>query len=93
MEEVESENQVNFITCVKWVKKGAARDQPEKVQLSKAELVQVIKDTKEKLRVTNEESRQQESSNQEDEFNFENYDEDDSKVLMYLSQLGSILKF
>jgi hypothetical protein len=50
MEEVESENQVNFITCVKWVKKGAARDQPEKVQLSKAELVQVIKDTKEKLR-------------------------------------------
>lgn len=50
MDEGDAENRVNFITCVKWVKKGVARQQPEKVQLSKAELVQVIKDTKKKLK-------------------------------------------
>ncbi|XP_044255821.1 periodic tryptophan protein 1 homolog [Tribolium madens] len=76
MEETDAENRVNFITCVKWVKKGVAKSQPEKVQLSKAELVQVIKATKKKLRVTNEENTQGESSTQ-DEFNLENYDEQD----------------
>ncbi|EFA02231.2 periodic tryptophan protein 1 homolog [Tribolium castaneum] len=76
MEENDTENRVNFITCVKWVKKGVAKSQPEKVQLSKAELVQVIKATKKKLRVTNEENAQGESSAQ-DEFNLENYDEQD----------------
>ncbi|KAJ3658645.1 hypothetical protein Zmor_010372 [Zophobas morio] len=78
MEEVETENRVNFITCIKWVKRGVARGQPEKVQLSKAELVQVIKDTKKKLRVTNEGAPQGESSTQ-DEFNLENYDDENEE--------------
>lgn len=34
MEELETENKVNFITCVKWVKKGVGKSNPEKVLLN-----------------------------------------------------------
>ncbi|RZC39972.1 periodic tryptophan protein 1 -like [Asbolus verrucosus] len=78
MEEAEAENRVNFITCVKWVKKGIAKNQPEKVQLSKQELIQVIKDTKKKLRVSNEATNDGQSSTQ-DAYGFDNYDDEDDE--------------
>lgn len=46
---MDSESRVNFIPCVRWVKQGVAKSNPEKVQLSKEELVQIINQTKSKL--------------------------------------------
>lgn len=44
-----TESNINFIPCLKWVKRGVAKANPEKVQLTKEELVQIINDTKSKL--------------------------------------------
>merc|ERR1712012_904345 len=35
-------NGINFIPCVKWVKRGVAKSQPEKVKLTQEELAKII---------------------------------------------------
>lgn len=44
-----SENKVNFIPCLQWVKKGVAKSNPEKVQLTKNELLEIIHQTRSQL--------------------------------------------
>ncbi|XP_017779248.1 PREDICTED: periodic tryptophan protein 1 homolog [Nicrophorus vespilloides] len=88
--ELSEPNSINFIPCLKWVKKGVAKANPEKVQLTKEELIQVIKDAKSKLKTTeNAEGSAEGSSsmNVENEFDLENYDEDDDETYG-LEQLG-----
>lgn len=84
--ENEPENNVNFVPCVKWVKRGVANANPAKVQLSKSELVQIIKETKEKLSITNNQENGRGDapmggqSSTADEYNFEDYDQDDDQA-------------
>ncbi|ERL89395.1 hypothetical protein D910_06764 [Dendroctonus ponderosae] len=83
MEELEGSN-INFVPCIKWVKRGVARANPEKVKLSKEELLEIIKDTKKGFNVAKSEENKNregvmmgESSSAADEFNFDNYDQND----------------
>lgn len=46
---VEKGDGINFIPCVKWVKRGAAKSQPEKVKLTQEELAKIISKTQEDL--------------------------------------------
>ncbi|KAG5884791.1 hypothetical protein JTB14_010854 [Gonioctena quinquepunctata] len=78
--EENSQTNINFIPCVRWVKRGVANANPAKVQLSKDELIQIINDTKSKLNVAdteNEEEHIEGGPSQVDEFDLENYDEND----------------
>ena len=46
---VERGDGVNFIPCVKWVPRGAAKAVPEKVKLTQEELATVIEKTKKNI--------------------------------------------
>merc|ERR1711970_331393 len=46
---VEKGDGINFIPCVKWVKRGAAKSQPEKVKLTQEELAKIISKTQTNL--------------------------------------------
>lgn len=86
-----TESNINFIPCLKWVKRGVAKANPEKVQLTKEELVQIINDTKSKLQLADQEgessTRNQETSdNIDEEFSLDKYDEEDENT--GLQQLG-----
>ncbi|CAH1183768.1 unnamed protein product [Ceutorhynchus assimilis] len=79
---------INFTPCVRWVKRNVARSVPLNVQLSKNELVEIIKDTKEKLGIAESRERTDSedapmeagttSTSADDEFNFAEYDKDDN---------------
>jgi len=45
----ESKSNINFIPCIKWVRRGVSKPEPERVKLSKEELIQVIEQTKNNL--------------------------------------------
>ncbi|XP_066137795.1 periodic tryptophan protein 1 homolog [Euwallacea fornicatus] len=82
--ESESESNVNFVPCIKWVKRGVASTNPTNVQLSKDELVQIINETKQKLSISGNQTQssgdvamEAEVGSTEDEFNFNDYDKDD----------------
>ncbi|KAJ8938215.1 hypothetical protein NQ314_011574 [Rhamnusium bicolor] len=92
MEEA-SQSNVNFVPCVRWVRRGVASANPVKVQLSKDELVQIVKDTKEKLLITangNDDTPMEEEPSGSDEYNFENYDEDDEGNTASLLGISSL---
>lgn len=40
------DTKINFVPCLKWVRRGVAKPEPERVKLTKEELLQVIKQTK-----------------------------------------------
>ncbi|KAK5643710.1 hypothetical protein RI129_007555 [Pyrocoelia pectoralis] len=83
MEEEPKPGRINFISCVKWVKKGVAKGVPEKVRLNKQELVRLINQTKADLQAA--ETGEGDDAvttrmNTDDEFNLENYDEDNNQT-------------
>ncbi|XP_060530527.1 periodic tryptophan protein 1 homolog [Cylas formicarius] len=86
METENNTSSVNFVPCLRWVKRGAASPNPAKVQLSKNELVEIIKDTKHKLRVTDNRTGSEDVAIEDasDEFNFESYDNDDESAAQTL---------
>ncbi|KAF2882098.1 hypothetical protein ILUMI_24101 [Ignelater luminosus] len=94
--ELEQQSKVNFIPCVRWVKKGMAKCNPEKVQLNKEELVRIINQTKAGLRIAEAEDGGESSmvtENANDEYNFEKYDEEDgnnAEQLLGISSLAEI---
>lgn len=51
--EQEAQSVVNFIPCLSFVRRGVAKEQPEKVNLTKEELAKIIKDTKKELEYVN----------------------------------------
>ncbi|KAK9719807.1 hypothetical protein QE152_g22469 [Popillia japonica] len=78
--DIENESKINFIPCIRWVKQGVAKSNPEKVQLTKDELVQIINETKSKLQIAEaEESTSGDNATMavDDEFKLENYDDDE----------------
>lgn len=46
MEVEKGDSNINFIPCVTWVRRGVAKPEPERVQLTKEELIEVIQQTK-----------------------------------------------
>lgn len=78
MDNEEAPPSVNFIPCVKWVKKGVAKEIPEKVQLTKEELQDIINQTKSELSSVKEEEEEIEQENEGgDEYHFDQYDDED----------------
>nr|XP_022920586.1 periodic tryptophan protein 1 homolog [Onthophagus taurus] len=78
MDENQQSN-INFIPCVKWVKQGIAKSNPEKVQLTKEELAEIINETKSKLQIAEEKEggpSEETSMPVDDEFSLEKYDEE-----------------
>ncbi|KAL3265781.1 hypothetical protein HHI36_009979 [Cryptolaemus montrouzieri] len=81
--EENTESRINFIPCIKWVQKGVACTNPVKVQLSKNELVQIIKETQEKLSIVRDvfiTEQNVEGTAQNDEFKFNQYDNEDENT-------------
>ncbi|KAK9875592.1 hypothetical protein WA026_009395 [Henosepilachna vigintioctopunctata] len=85
-DEAEAQNRINFIPCLKWVKKAVASTNPIKVQLSKKELVKIIKDTQVKLNIAKNESSGGEAA---DELNLSDYDNEDENTANLLG-IGSL---
>ncbi|CAG9861106.1 unnamed protein product [Phyllotreta striolata] len=79
--DAQTESNINFIPCVKWVRKGIANTNPVKLQLSKNELVDIINETKVKLQEAeeNDEELMESDVPRQDEFNLEQYDEDEAE--------------
>ncbi|KAF5276887.1 hypothetical protein FQA39_LY06438 [Lamprigera yunnana] len=71
---------INFISCVKWVRQGVAKGNPEKVRLNKQELVRLINETKLELQTSGVAEQQSSQMNVDDEFNLQGYDQDDGIV-------------
>ena len=42
-------SKINFIACVNWVKKGVAKEVPEKVDLNKDELKRLIEEARQNV--------------------------------------------
>lgn len=87
MEEEDTPPSINFIPCVRWIRKGVAKSNPVKVELSKQELEDIIKETKNSLHLDdadddsgneNDEVEPEPESHAaaNDEFDMENYDEE-----------------
>ena len=50
MDDLETEpDKINFVPCLKWVRRGKAKSRPDKVQLDQSELAAIIEQTKSKL--------------------------------------------
>lgn len=64
---VERGEGVNFIPCVKWVQRGAAKSVPEKVKLTQEELSAVIEKTQQQLNVAEEEEEEENEVKGEEE--------------------------
>lgn len=46
MEEEDAVSNINFISCVQFIKRGVAKEKPDKVTLTKEELGRIISETK-----------------------------------------------
>ena len=90
---VERGEGVNFIPCVKWVHRGAAKSVPEKVKLTQEELSAVIEKTQRQLDVAEEEEveENEEKGDDDDEvieegsdivqkYDLDNYDNEDEST-------------
>lgn len=77
---------MNFVSCVKWVKQGAAQSTPENVNLNEDELRILVNDLENKT-VDGEVSTKVHSS--EDEYDFKNYDEEDGSLRASLKGIVS----
>ena len=85
---VERGDGVNFIPCVKWVRRGAAKAVPEKVKLTQEELATVIEKTQKNIQEAEEAEEDEEQEDAQDtiedesdditkKYDLDNYDEED----------------
>ena len=72
-------DKINFVPCLKWVRRGKAKARPDKVQLDQSELAAIIEQTKSKLE---ESERDIEDDDEEEENEAQNGEEkmDSEKV-------------
>ncbi|CAK1600258.1 unnamed protein product [Parnassius mnemosyne] len=79
---------VSLVSCMHFVRRGVAKAVPEKIELTEKELEKIIKQTADDLRLTEQEEGESDEEgpnnvreppeNPDDEFNFEQYDEEDT---------------
>ena len=74
-------DKVNFVPCVKWVRRGKAKARPDKVQLDQSELAAIIEQTRSKLEES-ERDAEDDDEEEEDENEAQNGEEkmDSEKV-------------
>ncbi|XP_045760728.1 periodic tryptophan protein 1 homolog [Maniola jurtina] len=89
MEEGSTPN-VSLVSCMHFVRRGVAKAVPEKIELTEEELANIIKQTEDELRITEQGDDQSDEEGESvsnarpppadpnDEFNFENYDQEES---------------
>jgi len=58
-------NEIDFVPCLAWVRRGVAKPEPEKVKLTKEELQQIILQTKGDLQDLEEEEEEEENEDEE----------------------------
>uniref|UniRef100_A0A1B0D6I7 Uncharacterized protein n=1 Tax=Phlebotomus papatasi TaxID=29031 RepID=A0A1B0D6I7_PHLPP len=88
MEEEDQESNVNFISCVCFVRQGVAKENPAKATLTQEELAEVINEMKSGTRDDEEDDSDEEGERMEvdtgtgggDEYNFDDYDEEGGPV-------------
>ena len=76
-------DKVNFVPCVKWVRRGKAKARPDKVQLDQSELAAIIEQTRSKLEESERDAEDDdEGEDEEDENEAQNGEEkmDSEKV-------------
>ncbi|PNF40490.1 putative periodic tryptophan protein 1 [Cryptotermes secundus] len=85
MDNEDAPSSVNFIPCVKWVRKGVAKEIPEKVQLTEEELQEILNETRAEVRTVEEDdsgnkgTQKNPISDAFDEYHFDQYDDEDTK--------------
>lgn len=76
---------MNFVPCIKWVKTGVAKSNPEKIKLSPEELRQLIVDEKQQER-----DEEEDEGDEDDEYNMRNYDKDEGDTLRSAMGVGTV---
>ncbi|XP_065072087.1 periodic tryptophan protein 1 homolog [Rhopilema esculentum] len=95
-----------MLTCAAWVKKGIAKETPDKIELSKEDVEELmnetkqrVKDDEEKLKGTSEEEGikntiiNDEEDDAIDEYDLENYDEEDDGEMMTGAGMAGLTYF
>lgn len=75
---------MNFIPCIKWVKSGVAKSNPEKIKLTSDELKRLIEEEKQQ------EQEEDDNGEEDDEYNMKDYDKDVDKTVKGAMGLGSV---
>ncbi|KAG7304235.1 hypothetical protein JYU34_011174 [Plutella xylostella] len=91
---------VSLISCMHFVRRGVAKAVPEKIELTEKELENIIKQTANDLRITEQGDDQSDDEdapeapprpvNPDDEFDFENYDADDTANTIGLGSVATV---
>ncbi|XP_075234517.1 periodic tryptophan protein 1 homolog [Lycorma delicatula] len=87
---------MNFISCAKWIKKGVAKSNPEKVQLTPEELQRIINTTRDDIKdleggeTEDEPMEEVASSSTGDGYKFDEYDKED-EVADSLFGIGNLV--
>ncbi|KAL0281215.1 UNVERIFIED_CONTAM: hypothetical protein PYX00_002270 [Menopon gallinae] len=90
MEEGDEPSSINFVPCIRWIRKGVAKQDPVKIELSKQELTELVKSTSNKLKLGEQDEGSDEEENQkgnqvpmsiDDEYDMDNYDNDGDSEL------------
>uniref|UniRef100_A0A8D8YDC9 Periodic tryptophan protein 1 homolog n=1 Tax=Cacopsylla melanoneura TaxID=428564 RepID=A0A8D8YDC9_9HEMI len=76
---------MNFVPCMKWVKTGVAKGNPEKIKLSPDELRRLIAEEKQQER-----EEEELEGEEDDEYNMKDYDKDADDTLKGAMGLGSV---
>jgi len=98
-----------FVSCTTWIKKGASKRQPDKVELTKEELAKVIEETKGKLRdveidsAEEDEAKEADNSNGDvaprpsaangDAYDMEHYDDEEEGDGQNVLALGQLARY
>ncbi|GLG95449.1 Periodic tryptophan protein 1 homolog, partial [Gryllus bimaculatus] len=83
MEDLVPAPKINFIPCIRWVKRGVAKENPDKVELTEEELQAVISQTKTEIdenengEIEVRNGVEDDKGSNGDEFDFAHYDDDD----------------
>ncbi|XP_045479330.1 periodic tryptophan protein 1 homolog [Harmonia axyridis] len=86
---MEENNRINFVSCVKWIEKGKARTDPLKVKISKEELVEMIKTTKEQFSAARNEREAESTQDGDVDMEEEGDENEDSEVMASLTELST----
>lgn len=80
---------MNFISCVKWVKKGASKPVPDKINFTEEELKNLISETQNENASNPTEKPEQRGTVSGDEFDFAQYDDEDAILKANLRDIVS----
>ncbi|XP_023954971.2 periodic tryptophan protein 1 homolog [Bicyclus anynana] len=101
MEEEQTPN-VSLVSCMHFLRRGVAKSVPEKIELTENELANLIKQTADELRIAEQGEDQSDDEEENassvrpppadpnDEFNFANYDQEDSNNPIGIATIATV---